>query len=402
MVRCHPVLVRVPVCSVNAVTHISNGLPDGSGVPRETVTSSIVCESYTMKKSLLAAIAAVSLSGALVASAHISYSGRNFGSLVIDGPVVSNVSQTISSAFGWADGTDADWGDSHRGRFYRFTLTNSASVVITAQRNASGTGTPGTFLPGISLFAGWGQSASGEGGFVEVVTNDITNLVFRAEQAAHDSAALSVSSRPLGTEGSFRPMTSWSIGNDDTYVTNGNPSSGILIAARLATFTYIGHAADGVATNYGAALGVQGDGLADGSVTATFDNLPAGDYSIFIGGANYSKQVDEPGPTFPTYGVNVGVRARSLPAYGAGMQDGVGQVVSDPESFNLYTPAAIMDMNLGGLVIHATNDSVTVRIQMQSANDLESPFTDYGAPIDVPIPLDGDKTFMRLNATPAP
>lgn len=337
-----------------------------------------------------------------MASAHISYSGRNFGSLVINGPAVSNASQTISSAFGWADGTDADWGDSHRGRFYRFTLTNSASVTISAQRTTNGTGAAGTFLPAISLFSGLGQSASGEGVYVEVVTNDVTNLVFRAEQAAHDSATLSVTSRPGGTEGSFRALTSWSIGNDDTYVIAGNPTSGVLIASRLATFTYIGHGADGGTNGYGSAIGILGDGNADGWVTASFDNLPAGEYSIFIGGANYAKQVDEPGPTFPTYGVAVSVRARSLTSYGAGLQDGVDQVINDPESHNLYTPAAIQDMNLGGLVIQATNDTVNVRIQMQSADDLEQPFTDYGAPIDVTIPLDGEKAFMRLNATPAP
>lgn len=355
-----------------------------------------------MNKMFFAAVAAAVFGGALVATAHISYSGRNFGSLVINGSTVSNTSQTVSSAFGWADGTDADWGDSHRGRFFRFTLTNQASVVITAQRRAAGTGAPDTFLPAISLFAGLGQSASGEGVFVEVVTNDVTNLVFRAEQAAHDSATLSVTSRPAGTEGSFRAMTSWSIGNDDTYVTNGNPTSGILIPARLVTFTYIGHAADGVATNYGAALGVQGDGVADGAVAATFDNLPAGDYSVFIGGASYGMQVAEPGPTFPTYGVSVSIRARSVPAYAAGVQDGVGQVVGNPAGYNLYTPAAIMDMNLGGLVIAGSNDTVTVRLQLQSADDLESPFTNYGDPIDVPIPLNGGKAFMRLNAEPAP
>jgi hypothetical protein len=351
-----------------------------------------------MKIRLLVFAACAVFSAVNHAQAHISYSGRNFGTLVIDGPVVSNISQTVSSAFGWADGTDEDWGDSHRGRFFRFTLTNTASVSITAQRNASGTGTPGTFLPAISLFAGLGQASSGEGVFVDVVTNDVTNQVFRSEQAAHDSAALSVASRPVGTEGSFRPMTSWSIGNDDTYVTNGNPSSGILIPARLATFTYIAHAADGVTTNFGSATGILGDGNADGFVSATIDNLPAGTYSLFVGGANYGKQVDEPGPTFPTYGVNVSVKARSLNAY----ESGIAAVTSNPGSFDLYTTNSILDMNLGGMVIQEVEGNVTVRIQLQSAENLAQPFLDYGAPIDVPVVLGGSNVFLRINAQPLP
>ena len=355
-----------------------------------------------MKNYLWFVAAAAMLGAAHTAPAHIGDTGSKFSNLVINGSAVNNASQTISSAFGWADGTDADWGDSHRGRFFRFTLTNSASVTITAQRNSGGTGPVGTFLPAISLFAGLGQAASGEGVYVEVVTNDVTNLVFRSEQAAHDSATLSVASRPGGTEGSFRSMTTWSIGNDDTYVTNGNPSSGILIPARLVTFTYIGHAADGVATNYGAAIGILGDGVADVSVIATFDNLPAGDYSFFVGGANYGRQIDEPGPTFPTYGVSVSVRARSHPAYASGVQDGVAQVVGNPGSYSLHTTNEILEMTMDGMVLQAEGTNVTFRLQLQAADDLQQPFQDYGAPIEVPVQLPSDKAFLRINAQQAP
>jgi len=154
------------------------------------------------------------------ALAHISYSNRNFGTLII-GTDVSNNTQTISSGFGWADATDADWGDSHRGRFFRFKLSGSGDVQITAQRNDL----MGTFLPAFSLFSGLAQGSP--------------------EALAHDSSNLSVASRPGGTEGSFRSLTDWSIGNDPTYNTAGDPTSGVLYAARLAYFTYIGHAADG-------------------------------------------------------------------------------------------------------------------------------------------------------------
>lgn len=238
--------------------------------------------------------------------AHISYTGRDFGALVVGSPATSNLTQTVSSSFGWADATDDDWGDSHRGRFFRFTLNTSASVMITVDRNASGTGAAGTFLPAFSLFSGLAQRGNNEG--VQ------QGSVYRTEALAHDGATLSVSSRPAGAEGSFRALTGWSIGNDPTYITAGDPTSGILIEARLASFTYMGHAADGTSANFGLAPGVNGDGNADGSVTATFHGLAPGSYSFFVGGANYAAQTTEPGPTYPTYGVNVTVQAVPEPS----------------------------------------------------------------------------------------
>ena len=238
--------------------------------------------------------------------AHISYTGRDFGALVVGSPATSNLTQTVSSSFGWADATDDDWGDSHRGRFFRFTLNTSASVMIAVDRNASGTGAVGTFLPAFSLFSGLAQRGNNEG--VQ------QGSVYRTEALAHDGATLSVSSRPAGAEGSFRALTGWSIGNDPTYITAGDPTSGVLIDARLASFTYIGHAADGTSANFGLAPGIHGDGNADGSVTATFHGLAPGNYSFFVGGANYAAQTAEPGPTYPTYGVNVTVQAVPEPS----------------------------------------------------------------------------------------
>ena len=306
--------------------------------------------------------------------------------------MVSIPDQTISSAFGWADATDSDWGDSHRGRFFRFTLTNTASVRISAQRNNAGTGAANTFLPAISLMAGLGQAANTN------VDGLLKEGVFRLEAAGPDGAALAVTSRPAGTEGSFRSRTDWSLGNDDTYATHGNPTSGTLIPARLAYFTYLGHAADGTSNNYGSATGILGDGLADGSVVATFDNLVAGDYTIFIGGANYAAQLAEPGPTFPTYGVNVSVRAIALPAYEAG----VSEVTSNPGAYSLYTTSSILDLNFGGLVIQGNGTNVTLRIQPQTSDSLGQPFEDFGTPIDVAVPLDGGKAFLRINAEALP
>ena len=220
------------------------------------------------------------------ALAHIGYSGRDFGTLMYNsdgsGKTVTIATQTISSGFGWADATDTDWGDSHRGRFFRFTLSGSGDVQITAQRNDL----LGTFLPAFSLYSGLGQLSP--------------------EGAGHDSAQYSIDNRQVGTEGSLRALGNWSIGNDPTYNTAGDPTSGILYAPRLAYFTYIGNAADGNSANYGTAVGIFGDGTADGYLTATFTGLSAGDYSLWVGGANYGLQTVETDPsTFPTYGVTV-------------------------------------------------------------------------------------------------
>jgi prepilin-type processing-associated H-X9-DG protein/prepilin-type N-terminal cleavage/methylation domain-containing protein len=263
-------------------------------------------------KVVLAAWVVLAIAGTQ-ASAHVGYSGRDFGTLMYNsdgsGQTVTIVTQTVSSGFGWADATDADWGDSHRGRLFRFTLSGSGDVQITAQRNSLGTGTAGTFLPAFSLFAGLGQLSP--------------------EQGGHDASQLSIANRPAGTEGSLRALGNWSIGNDATYNTAGDPTSGILYAPRLAYFTYIGNAADGTSANYGGAAGIFGDGTADGYLTATFIGLGAGDYSLWVGGANYALQSVEAGPTtFPTYGVTVSASLVPEPSTGSLLIAGVALISS--------------------------------------------------------------------------
>jgi prepilin-type processing-associated H-X9-DG protein/prepilin-type N-terminal cleavage/methylation domain-containing protein len=252
-------------------------------------------------KFILVACTVLAIAGTK-ALAHVGYSGRDFGTLMYNsdgsGKTVTIATQTTSSGFGWADATDTDWGDSHRGRFFRFTLSETGDVQITAQRNLLGTGTTGTLLPAFSLYSGLGQLAP--------------------EQGGHDSAQYSIDNRPVGTEGALRALGNWAIGNDPTYNTAGALSSGILYASRLAYFTYIGNAADGTSANYGSAAGIFGDGNADGSLTATFTGLAAGDYSLWVGGANYDLQSLETGPsTFPTYGVTVSAALVPEPSTGS-------------------------------------------------------------------------------------
>lgn len=214
------------------------------------------------------------------ASAHIGYGGRDFG--IYQGGVPetkpSITITNISSSFGWAAATDSNFGDSHRTRAFRFNLASPGTVILSIQ------GGPG-LLPGVSLYGGLGHLAP--------------------EQGSHDSAELSQQylaglSGPTKL-GSLNALDDWAIGNDPTYNTPNDPLSGVLYAASLRYFDYKGNIADGTSANYGNATGINGDGIADGYVTATF-NLLAGDYSFFVGGANLASEAPAP---FTNYSATV-------------------------------------------------------------------------------------------------
>jgi hypothetical protein len=217
----------------------------------------------------------------LPAMAHIGYGGRDFGTFTGTSAASSAITnQAVAGLHGWIDGTDADWGDSHRLRAYRFHLDNEADVKISFQEQAFGTASAG-ILPGFSVYKGLAHLAP-----------------FAAD---HDFAAGSVAIRDtvggVGlTEGSFRALTNWSITND-----NNDPAS---------VFTYVGHAYDG-SVNYGTGVIPGGDGLADHFVSHVF-HLTAGDYSIFVGGTDYFSST----PPFPSLGVT-----------------GIVSVVPEPETY---------------------------------------------------------------------
>lgn len=201
--------------------------------------------------------------------AHIGYgsgaSGRNFNDLGAfgSGPVTAT-NQNVTGSFGWADGTDADQGDSHKLRAYRFTLTYDALVSVSVQSVAYSAGAANYaagLLPGFSIYSGLAHVSP--------------------KPADHDCSAQSIANRPAGSEGSFLATADWSIWNDGTEF---NAAYG---PAEQTLFGYKGYASDGTAANFGGAPGLTGDGTADGFVTGTF-NLTPGDYTIFVGGANYA------------------------------------------------------------------------------------------------------------------
>lgn len=225
------------------------------------------------------------LSGVLLmprtASAHISYSNRNLGTFEVVGTTivasgnngalnnsgtsasVTITNQNVAGDHGWADGTDARFGDSHELRAFRFTLATPAVVTI----NVVGL----DYVAGPINFSALEHPAfSLYGGFAHLPPGALD----------HDSSAISVAwmQSLVGAgnfDGNFNALGDWKIGSDD----------GVTFAD-LSSFHYIGNAADGSSANYGSAVGINGDGIADGSVTATF-YLAAGDYTLLVGGGNY-------------------------------------------------------------------------------------------------------------------
>ena len=93
------------------------------------------------------------------AQAHIGYTNRNFGTLVPDAPPVTITNQKVTGNFGWADGTDENFADSHKLRAYRFTLANPAYVTLTFTASTNGGTHSGALNPGFSVFKGLARQA---------------------------------------------------------------------------------------------------------------------------------------------------------------------------------------------------------------------------------------------------
>ena len=240
------------------------------------------------------------------AHAHVSYTGRIFGTwdnsggswsvtgnsgTVADGAVTIG-GTNLSSTFGWADATDADWGDSHRGRFFRVTLNQAGRVTLSVTggglSSVSYAGTGTRLLPGVSIFSGTAASATHDGA---VSTINFLTTTFGTSAGTGLGGS--------GKEGAFNALGNWSIGNDD---------------GTVSSLAYIGHMADGTSANYGNAAGILGDGTADGFVTGSFDLSP-GTYSIFIGGADYAAGGLNYGvpAVYPSYGFSASLAVAPVP-----------------------------------------------------------------------------------------
>jgi hypothetical protein len=242
---------------------------------------------------------AASFAAATPLSAHILYTGRDFGIFTPGGSTNSTTiaQNKVSSNYAWADGTDANFGDSHMLLPFRFTLLSTGLVTLQIQGTAFKVGALNTAAianPGFSIYRG------------------LAHLPLLAGD--HDTSGISVAymNDTYGAgnwEGCFNALGDWKMGSDD-----GTQYSD------LTSFIYAGNAADGTSTNYGTGATVirrangttqindviRGDGVADGVVTGTFA-LDAGDYTILVGGATYS------GTSTASFGFNATLSVMAIP-----------------------------------------------------------------------------------------
>ena len=237
------------------------------------------------------------------AKAHVNYSAaRDFGTYTGTDLTKTITGQTITGNYGWASGTDATGGDSHKTRYFVFTLNQAAWVNLNVQ-GASVTTTK-TFsalsVPGFSLYRGWVTAVDSHDFSVD--SADINNARWVFNTGA-DAGLLQPSTGADHWAGSFSALSDWTIAND---------------SYQESTFSYIGNAADGTSANYqanggSATSGVNWDGIADGSVSASF-YLTAGQYSVFIGGGQYFGTLNAGADTTGVYGIQTTLTAVPEPS----------------------------------------------------------------------------------------
>lgn len=226
-----------------------------------------------------------------VAQAHISYTGRDFGSytgLTFGSLTITN--QTVTGNYGWADAADGILGDSHRGRAFRFHLNNTAFVSLTVSANASATtNSLGGLIPAFSIYSG-----------LAAITPFAATQTTNPPSADHDFGAASAAWRtwwvqqnlnpaatdPSPTDGSWNALGDWKIGGDGDLLGD---------FTQLSSFIYKGSAADTSRA---------------GVVSRSF-MLPAGDYTIFIGGNDIANKTS--GTALSPHGISATLSVAPTP-----------------------------------------------------------------------------------------
>ena len=216
------------------------------------------------------------------AQAHIGYSGRDFGSYSgLTNGTFTITNQTVTGNYGWADAADGVLGDSHRGRAFRFHLDGPAFVNLTVSANPGATtNSLGGLTPAFSIYSGLAAIAP-------FPATQTTN----PPSADHDFSAASVAWRiswvqqnlnpaatdETATDGSWNAVGDWKIGGDGDL-----PGD----FSQLSACAYKGSAA-----------ATRGANTVTGSLS-----LPAGDYTIFIGGNDIANKTS--GTALSRYGIS--------------------------------------------------------------------------------------------------
>jgi hypothetical protein len=240
-------------------------------------------------------LAACFLSGG-TAQAHITYSGRDFGSYSgLTNGTTTITNQAVTGNYGWADAADGILGDSHRGRAFRFHLDNAAYISLTVAANPNATtNSLGGFTPAFSVY-------SGLAAIPPYAASQTTN----PPSADHDFSPASVAWRiwwvqqnlnpaatdETATDGSWNAVGDWKIGGDGDL-----PGD----FSQLSSFVYKGSAASTTSS---------------GSVTGSFA-LPAGDYTIFVGGNNIANKTSD--TALSPHGVSVTLTVSPTPSVSIG------------------------------------------------------------------------------------
>lgn len=288
-------------------------------------------------KLILSLQAALFVAAVSTASAHIGYTGRDFGSYTGSDITRTITNQNVSSDYGWADATDANLGDTHKTRAFKFNLASNAWVTLSFQGLAYTAGTnsyTALALPAFSLYRGVAAASTHDGSAISIAWRD-TNY-----GTVIDYDTNGVAKTNSVTEGSLNALGDWKIGSD----------AGTTFAD-LSSFTYIGNAASGTTANYGipaASLtladgtivpnaAINGNGNTNGTVSGSF-YLGAGNYSVFVGGANYA-------------GVNTNT------PYGI---QGTFTAVPEPSTWALLAVSLVM----GGVVIFAKRKKEGQSVQL--------------------------------------
>ncbi len=273
-------------------------------------------------KQLRIALAIGAAFATLPAMAHVSYTGRDFGTFSgLSAQSVTIANQAATGNYGWADAADADWGDSHKLKWYSFTLTNAADVTISASANAGATGASvGGLLPGFSLYSGKAVASAYDNSFLswqyrKSLSPEVTTPVWNTPSGSNMYGSLKTAGALTpglpGYEGSLNAHGNVTMGND---------------AGASGTLTFIGYAVDGDKNNFsmGFEAGIVGDGVKDGFVTKTF-HLAAGTYSVVIGGADYAQGLNPTDPVaLKAYGISATVAAVPEPENYALLLAGLG------------------------------------------------------------------------------
>lgn len=89
-----------------------------------------------------------------------------------------------------------------------------------------------------------------------------------------------------------------------------------------------------------------------------------------------------------------------LQNYNDGLAAGRDAVLSAPGTYGLYTSNSIADLNLGGVMLQKSGDTVVLSVQIQGTPDLATQsFTNVGTPVELPpVQMPGDKGFLRIRA----